>query len=157
VWNAESRTPKVTKKINHWEKVPFVEMDVSDQALLNTASQWWYDFSKNSDVPTEEEIQQVLKSFVLREEFLLTAFSAKKVDGKKLYEYARAWTPILKNSPMHVISCELLSYSFPEVTVRFEVWSGTYIRSLWFELGKALGRWWVLTQLRREKIGEWGL
>lgn len=129
----------------------------SNEVMLAESKKRWYNFSIKSEIPTTQQILEVLKQFVTKEEFLLTPFSAKKIDGKKLYEYAREWSPILKKSPMNLKSCELISVNFPEVTVRFEVWSWTYIRSLGFELGSALGWGGILTELKREKIGEWSV
>ena len=117
----------------------------------------WYHLGDKKIIPTKEDIEKVLESFTHRREFLLTPFSAKKIEGKKLYEYARAWNPILKSSAMQVIKAKLIEYTFPLVKVRFEVWSWTYIRSLGFELGKALGWWGILTELRRESVGTYSL
>lgn len=150
--NVYSRALEVTKKYNQSQNVAFIPQKTSFDDFLTVSSKRWYSFTKENTIPTKEQIVWVLNSFIAREEFLLTPFSAKKVEGKKLYEYARAWDPILKYSPMRVLSYELLSYTFPEVTIRFEVWSWTYIRTLWFELWKALGWWGVLTTLRREKV-----
>jgi tRNA U55 pseudouridine synthase TruB len=128
-----------------------------EEVNLQDVAKWWYSFSSSRKIPTESQIQEVLDWFIDRKEFLLTPFSAKKIEWKKLYEYARAWNPILKSSSMSVINAKLIEYSFPLVTVQFEVWSWTYIRSLGFELWKALGRWGILTELRRERVGWFSL
>ena len=153
----EITTRKWKKRISHEEKLPFIPSDESTKALTQTAAKRWYTVDKKQSIPTKAKIKKILESFVAREEFTLTPFSAKKIEGKKLYEYAREWNPIMKQSQMNLISCELVEYTFPHVQVRFHVWSGTYIRSLGFELGKAL--WWggILVELKRESIGEYSL
>lgn len=56
-----------------------------------------------------------------------------------------------------VYSLELLEYSYPEVKIRTHVSSGTYIRSLAVDIGKALGTGAYCTQLRRTSIADWRL
>lgn len=153
----EVTTRKWKKRIQHGEKLPFIASEESQEELSQTAAKRWYTIDKKQSKPTKTKIKKILESFIAREEFALTPFSAKKIEGKKLYEYAREWNPIMKQSPMDLISCELVEYTFPHVKVRFHVWSGTYIRSLGFELGKALGWGGILVELRRESIGEWSL
>jgi tRNA U55 pseudouridine synthase TruB len=51
----------------------------------------------------------------------LTPFSAKKVDGKKLYHYARAGNPIYMDVPMTVIDFSVLEYSFPILKLELHV------------------------------------
>lgn len=147
---------KPSKRIQY-KKIPFILANESWQEIESSAAKRWYTVSSWQQIPTEAEIKTVLKWFMSREDFLLTPFSAKKIEGKKLYEYAREGNPILKQSSMSLISCELVEYNFPHVQVKFYVWSGTYIRSLGFELGRALGWGGILVALRRESIGGFSL
>ncbi len=82
------------------------------------------------------------------------AYSAAKVDGKRAYALARAGRAELpKAKIVDVYSAELISYSEGKLTVRWEVGSGTYIRSLARDLGEALGCGGYLESLRRTQIG----
>lgn len=81
-------------------------------------------------------------------------YSAAKHEGKPLHEWARAGVEIQKEKKKKFISkIEVLDYSFPRLKIRFEVSSGTYIRSLFSECARKLGTLGVLEELEREKIG----
>jgi len=81
-------------------------------------------------------------------------YSAKKVGGKKLYELAREGVEI-ERKPVRVTihELELLSYEWPLAKIRTRVSSGTYIRALADDIGKALGCGAYLEELRRTAIG----
>lgn len=82
------------------------------------------------------------------------AFSAKKVDGRRAYEAARAGQAVeMSASTVHVHSFHVDAVRLPEVDLIAEVSTGTYVRSLARDLGRALGCGAHLTTLRRESIG----
>lgn len=87
----------------------------------------------------------------------LTPFSAKKIDGKKLYEHARQGNLIQQERLMKVNSFKIIEYAFPILKVELDVGSGTYIRSIAHRLGKQYGLGGILTALRRTSIGEYSL
>lgn len=102
--------------------------------------------------PLLEDIQKHMDSIIGTHMLPLTPFSAKKIWGKKLYEYAREWNPIFIDTPMTILSYEVLSYTFPLLTLRLDVGSGTYIRSIAHRLWSQMWCWGILTQLRRTRI-----
>ena len=65
-------------------------------------------------------------------------FSAKKVNGKKLYELARAGKTIERAPKTIHIQTELLSYSYPYLDFKVTCSSGTYIRSIGHDIGQML-------------------
>lgn len=73
------------------------------------------------EIPTHEQIVDVLKSLVGTHPFPLTPFSAKKWKGKKLYTYAREGNPVHIDMVMEVYGATLLKYTFPFLQVRFHV------------------------------------
>ncbi len=83
-------------------------------------------------------------------------YSAKKIDGKKLYELAREGKEI-ERKPVRVTihELELVSFSWPKATIRTRVSSGTYIRALADDIGKTLGCGAYLEELRRTSIGRY--
>jgi tRNA pseudouridine55 synthase len=101
------------------------------------------------------DIEQRLQSIIGTTDLPLTPFSARKVHGKKLYEYARDWKAIFLTVPMTVHGYEIIEYSFPLLTVQLHVWSGTYIRSIAHRLG--IQCWWdaLLMGLCRTQIGRY--
>lgn len=108
-------------------------------------------------IPTSKQVEDVVTSLIGTHAFPLTPFSAKKWKWKKLYTYAREGNPVHIDMVMEVIHAEVLSYTFPQVCIRFHVGSGTYIRSLAHVIGNKLGMGGIVTQLHRSAIGKYGL
>jgi len=106
-------------------------------------------------VPTPEAISEALKGLTGEIEQIPPIFSAIKVNGERAYKHARAGREIvMQPRPVTIFSLELIDYTYPFVTIRTHVSSGTYIRTLAEDIGKALGSGAYLTQLRRTKIAE---
>ncbi|RJQ34442.1 tRNA pseudouridine(55) synthase TruB [Candidatus Parcubacteria bacterium] len=86
------------------------------------------------------------------------AFSAKKVEGQKLYKLARAGKkidPPIKEVEIYKI--KVIKFKYPKVQLLVECSAGTYIRSLAHDLGQELKTGAVLTDLRRLSIGKLSL
>ena len=69
-------------------------------------------------------------------------YSAIKVDGKRLYELARAGINIdieHKTRPVEIRGIKILKFDYPKLTIKVECGKGTYIRSLAHDLGESLG------------------
>jgi tRNA pseudouridine55 synthase len=110
--------------------------------------------------PVPELSQEVLEDLARRFSGELTQlpppFSAKKKDGKKFYELARAGEEVPRE-PKLVTVWELeLAVAAPD-RLRFSVVcsSGTYVRSLAHDIGEILGCGGHLAQLRRVRVGPW--
>lgn len=83
-------------------------------------------------------------------------YSAIKVNGKRAYDLARAGKVVeLEPRQVTIHSLELVSYEWPELKLVAQVSSGTYIRTLAEDIGKALGVGAYCAQLRRTEIGEY--
>lgn len=83
-------------------------------------------------------------------------YSAIKKDGVRLYDHARAGETVeiaFRKTTIHEF--EITRIALPEVDFRVVCSKGTYIRSLAFDFGKALGSGAHLTALRRTKIGNY--
>lgn len=85
-------------------------------------------------------------------------YSAKKINGKKLYELARQGQTI-ERQPQNITIANLtiLKYAWPQLSLRINCTVGTYIRSLAFDLGRALECGAHMSALRRTKIGEYDI
>jgi tRNA pseudouridine55 synthase len=108
----------------------------------------------STKVPGTVELEAVLATFRGEIDQVPPMYSAKKVGGKKLYELAREGKEI-ERKPVRVTihELELLSYEWPFASIRVRVSSGTYVRALADDIGKALGCGAYLEELRRTKIG----
>ena len=104
-------------------------------------------------VPSREDLESALKYFQGEIEQVPPMFSAKKQQGKKLYELARRGEVVERPAVKITLETELISYEYPKATVRVACSKGTYIRSIAYDLGIALGCGAHLTQLRRTRSG----
>ncbi|MFA5854135.1 MAG: tRNA pseudouridine(55) synthase TruB [Patescibacteria group bacterium] len=113
---------------------------------------------KECAVVSEELFLKTLEKFRGEIDQTPPMFSAKKIGGKKLYELAREGKEI-ERPPVRVTihELELVSYSWPTAVIRTRVSSGTYIRALADDIGKALGCGAYLEELRRTKIGTYSV
>lgn len=104
--------------------------------------------------PDRAAIEAAMRSQVGLRTQLAPPYSAVKVRGKKLYEYARQGleTPE-KNRTVQIHKFELVEYIPPEIRFRARVGSGTYIRAMAHDLGIHLGCGAFLASLRRESVG----
>ncbi|MBR5389383.1 tRNA pseudouridine(55) synthase TruB [Candidatus Saccharibacteria bacterium] len=115
--------------------------------------------SYSNDTPkTDGEVKKVVQSFIGEIEQKVPAFSAVKINGRRAYELARKGmevdTPTRK---VHIYNIEILEYKWPNLRIRTEVSSGTYIRALGEDIGKKLGTGAYLTALRRTKIDKYSI
>lgn len=110
-----------------------------------------------ADITKEQVIEQAAK-FVGKIEQVPPAYSALKVNGVPNYKRARRGEKLeLKARPVEIYSFELTDISIPYVKFNLECSKGTYVRSLAYDLGKALNNGGYLTALRREAIGEFSV
>lgn len=108
--------------------------------------------------PTKAQIETALQRFVGNTMQTPPAFSAIKINGQRAYKLARKGDmPALKPRPVHIESLTLDKYKYPFVHFTAEVSSGTYIRSLVEDLGKALQTGAYMSDLRRTKVGQFDI
>ncbi len=106
--------------------------------------------------PPLAEVKKVLQSLTGTTEQKVPKFSAVKINGRRAYQLAREGqdfeTPTRK---VTVYQIKILAYRYPELKIRCEVSSGTYIRTLAEDIGAALGTGAYLTALRRTCVGNY--
>jgi tRNA pseudouridine55 synthase len=106
-------------------------------------------------IPNEAQTEKVLKKFVGEIEQIPPKFSAIKVDGQRAYKLAREGKEVeMKPRIVTIYGLSIITYNFPELKILVNCSSGTYIRTLGEDIGKALGCGAYLTALRRTKIGK---
>jgi tRNA pseudouridine55 synthase len=103
--------------------------------------------------PTLEEVQEAIKKFNGDVEQIPPMFSAKKVQGKKLYTLARKGIEIERKPKQVTLKTTLLSYDYPRVRIDVVCSSGTYIRSIAHDLGLFLSCYGCIEELRRTASG----
>jgi len=107
---------------------------------------------------TEAEFRDILPKFTGEIAQIPPMYSAIKVDGKKLYELARAGKEIeRKPREITVFSLDLLEFTGETAKIRVHCSKGTYIRTLCHDIGAALGCGGCMETLRRTAAGEYTL
>ena len=103
---------------------------------------------------TREMIEQALRDLTGERLQAPPIYSAKKVEGVRAYEFARAGEEVeLKKALINIYEMEILSLEMPRLQIRVRCSKGTYIRSLANEIGLALDSGAHLTGLRRTRSG----
>lgn len=105
-------------------------------------------------IPTLEEIQQALKTFQGEVEQVPPMYSAKKIQGKKLYELARKGIEVERKAVKVVLETTLIRYEYPLLELKVLCSKGTYIRSIAYDLGLKLGCGAHLSNLKRTRSGK---
>lgn len=104
---------------------------------------------------TKEEIQKTILSFKGTYNQEVPIYSAVKINGKKLYEYARNNEEItLPKREVNIYDIELLNIDNDIITIKTKVSKGTYIRSLIRDIGLKLNTNATMTKLIRTKLGK---
>ncbi|HEA29052.1 MAG TPA: tRNA pseudouridine(55) synthase TruB [Leeuwenhoekiella sp.] len=107
---------------------------------------------------TEEQIKAATPQFTGAIKQRPPVFSALKKEGKRLYKFARAGEEVdIPKRDVAIREFEITRINLPEVDFRVVCSKGTYIRSLAYDFGKALGNGAHLSALRRTKIGAYNV
>lgn len=113
--------------------------------------------ARSKKKPSLKAIEKAVEAFQGDIEQIPPMFSAKKVNGKKLYELARDGKVIERKPAKISVHTEIVSYNYPKLELRVKCSKGTYIRSIGHELGEALGSGAHLSKLKRTQSGEFHL
>lgn len=106
--------------------------------------------------PSREEVEKVVGGFVGEIEQTVPAYSAVKINGQRAYKLAREGKTVeMPRRKVRIYELGILRYEWPELEIRAKVSSGTYIRALGEDIGKALGVGGYLTALRRTEVGKY--
>jgi tRNA pseudouridine55 synthase len=109
---------------------------------------------QSAKIPSFTELQTALKAFQGTIWQTPPMFSAKKIQGKKLYHLARKGIQVERKPNLVTIHLTLLAYKYPFVEIRVHCSKGTYVRSIAHDLGQMLGCGAHLSALKRTKSGQ---
>lgn len=107
---------------------------------------------------SKDQIYAAFKNFPREYNQEVPSYSAVKINGKKLYEYAREGVSVaLPKRMVSIYSLEILSIDNNEITFKTCVSKGTYIRSLIRDLGTSLKTYASMRSLRRVSQGAFAI
>jgi len=108
--------------------------------------------------PGQSEVREVLERFRGRIQQVPPAHSAVHVEGKRAYKLARQGKqPSLSPREVIIHDLQLVSYAYPRLTLDVRCGSGTYIRALARDIGRALEVGAYCSALTRTQVGPFSL
>ena len=142
---------KVVKLLNYKDKeyIAKVRLGIKTDTLDITGNI----LEEKKEELNKEELLEVLKSFIGEYSYEVPIYSAIKVNGKKLYEYARNNQKVelpIKNS--YIYDIKLIDFKENSFTFSVKVSNGTYIRALVRDISKKLNKLMTLEELTRTKV-----
>lgn len=116
------------------------------------------DATYSTDHITREKVEQALAELCGERMQTPPVYSAKKIDGRRAYEYAREGAVAetetkMRQALINIYEMELLEYDMPRIKIRVRCSKGTYIRSIAMELGEKLESGAYLRSLCRTRSG----
>lgn len=106
----------------------------------------------------QDQVEEVLNSFLGHSKQTPPIYSAIKVNGKKLYEYARNGEEVeIKERDIEIMMIQLISFKDNEIVFDVKCSKGTYIRSLCVDIAKKLGYPGHMAHLTRIVSGKFSL
>jgi len=136
------------------EYIATMELGYLTDTLDNTGTV----LSESDDIPNEDRIREVIYSYKKKYMQEVPIYSSVKVNGRKLYEYARNNEPVeLPIKEVDIKEIEILSINDREIVFKTLVSKGTYIRSLIRDIGEELGCHASMTDLIRTKQGKFNI
>jgi tRNA pseudouridine55 synthase len=114
--------------------------------------------STSDKIPTIAEIEAALVQFRGEITQVPPIYSAIKIHGRRAYDLARKGEEVeMPARQVTVHQLEVIGYEYPELRIRANVSSGTYIRTLAADIGAALGVGAYCSQLRRISVAEYSV
>ena len=138
----------LTEKQKTYEALLHLGLETDTQDMTGTVL-------KESPVEvTEEEVRNVIESFLGEQQQIPPMYSALKVDGKKLYELAREGKTVeRKPRTVQFYDINIREIKLPYVRFSVTCSKGTYIRTLCHDIGQKLGCGGCMEELLRTRSG----
>ena len=131
------------------------DTDDSTGNVVESCGQDKLDEMFSGEAAFTSKLENVMQQFLGKSMQVPPMYSAIKINGKKLYEYARAGKEIEREArPVEIYRLEIRKLNVEKKTVSFEVEcsKGTYIRSLIRDIGEKLGTGAVMSGLLRDEV-----
>lgn len=149
---------KLSKYLIEHDKIYVAKVKLGERTTTSDAEGEVVE-KENIDISkySQEEIENVLNSFLGESTQRPSMYSAIKVNGKKLYEYARKGEEVeVPERTIFIKNIKLLNIIKEENIVEFEaeVSKGTYIRTLCEDIAKKLNTIGYMASLRRVKVND---
>ena len=113
---------------------------------------------QNEVCVSEEAVREAVASFMGKSEQIPPMYSALKINGKKLYELARAGVEVERKArPIEIFEIEIVEMELPRIKFRVLCSKGTYVRTICYDIGKKLGCGGCMSSLLRTRVERFDL
>ena len=147
---------KLTELLTSYTKEYYATMELG--ILTDTLDITGHIVKKEDVTVTEDDIRAAFARFPKEYDQTVPLYSAVKIAGQKLYEYARANKDVtLPQRRVHIYQLEIVAIDHHLVTFKCTVSKGTYIRSLIRDLALSLNTVATMRELRRTKQGSFAI
>ncbi|MGC6178292.1 tRNA pseudouridine(55) synthase TruB [Lacrimispora sp. 38-1] len=142
----------LTDKTKTYEAVLLLGMETDTQDTTGTV------LNSSPVEAGEEDVRTAVMSFLGHYDQVPPMYSALKVDGKKLYELARAGKEVERKArPVEIYEIHIEKMELPRVTITVSCSKGTYIRTLCYDIGRKLGCGGCMESLLRTRVSDFYL
>lgn len=150
---------EATKRLDEFKNLPKTYLaTIHLGATSNTDDKTGEITLVSENEPNKKTITSILKTFIGKQEQIPPMFSAKKIDGQRLYKMARKGEVVERQpSEIEIYSLKLLKYSYPMMIIEVSCSAGTYIRTLARDIGDKLKVGAYCEELTRTQIGDYNL
>jgi len=112
----------------------------------------------SNNVPDIHTIKNILSNFEGKISQIPPKHSAIKINGKKAYDLARSSKEFeLKPREVTIYTIKIIDFTYPILKLEIDCSSGTYIRALARDIGRDIGSFAYLSNLRRTMIGDYSV
>lgn len=127
-------------------------------STTDTLDAWGVETESGGRIPTVDEVNKVLPDLIGEVDQIPPSYSAKSIDGKRAYEYARKGVNLdLPAKKVNIYDIKLLSNQSASFKFEITCGAGTYIRAIARDIATALGTYGHMSSLLRTKSGIFNL
>lgn len=149
---------KISKYLVEHEKTYVATIKLGKKTDTGDAEGKVIEQDNNFENLAKEKIENVLKCFIGKQNQIPPMYSAIKVDGKKLYEYAREGKKVeLQAREIEILDIDLITHNKNEIEFSVRCSKGTYIRTLCEDIAKELGTIGYMKELQRTSVNEFDI
>jgi len=149
---------KISKYLIEHEKTYVATMKLGKKTDTGDAEGKIIQEDINIEDITKDKVERVLKNFIGKQCQIPPMYSAIKIDGKKLYEYAREGKKIeIPPREIEILNIDLITYSNNEIKFSVRCSKGTYIRTLCEDIAEKLGTIGYMKELQRTSVNQFNI
>lgn len=152
------KATKISKYLMNHNKTYIATLKLGEKTNTGDIEGKIIERDKNYKTIDLDKINETLKTFIGKQNQVPPIYSSIKVNGKKLYEYARAGKQVeIKPREIEIYNIDFKRYENNEIIFEVKCSKGTYIRSLCEDIAKKLGTIGYMKELQRIKFNQFNL